>query len=85
MEVTTTLFGLLGSITASLLFFPQVIASYKSKKVDDIAWSGIGIGMLNGFFWIVYGIMKADPFIYVTNIILFVGAALLMGIKKKYS
>lgn len=78
------LFGLLGSITASLLFFPQVWVSFKTKKTHDIAWSGILIGMLNGFFWIVYGLMKMDPFIWVTNVILFVGATLLLVLKKKY-
>lgn len=80
----TPLFGLLGSITASLLFFPQVWVSFKTKKTHDIAWSGILIGMLNGFFWIVYGLMKMDPFIWVTNVILFIGASLLLVLKKKY-
>ncbi len=78
------LFGLLGSITASCLFFPQVWVSFRTKKTKDIAWSGIVIGMLNGFFWIVYGLMKIDPFIWVTNVILLVGAFLLLVLKKKY-
>jgi len=79
-----TFFGLAGSTTAALLFFPQVWASFRSKSTKDIAWSGIIIGMLNGFFWIVYGFYKADPFIYVTNIILLFGATLLMFLKAKY-
>lgn len=79
-----TLFGLLGSITASCLFFPQVWVSFRTKHTRDIAWSGILIGMLNGTFWIVYGLLKMDPFIWVTNVILFVGAFLLLTLKKKY-
>lgn len=78
------LFGILGSITAASLFFPQVWKSYKTKKTQDLSWFGIIIGMLNGAFWIVYGLLRADPFIYITNIILFVGAFLLMVLKKKY-
>ena len=78
------LFGLLGSITAASLFFPQVWSSYKAKKTHDLAWFGIILGMLNGVFWIAYGLMKLDPFIYVTNMILFVGAFLLFVLKKKY-
>ena len=84
MENLEIIFGVLGSITAALLFFPQVLASYKSKKTHDIAWFGIAIGLLNGFFWIVYGLFKSDPFIYITNIVLFIGAFLLFLLKKKY-
>ena len=79
-----SLFGLLGSITAASLFFPQVWSSYKAKKTRDIAWFGIVIGMLNGIFWVVYGLLKMDPFIYVTNTVLFVGAFLLMLLKRRY-
>jgi uncharacterized protein with PQ loop repeat len=84
MQNLETVFGLLGAVTASLLFFPQVWASYKSKKTQGLAWSGIIIGMLNGVFWVTYGMFKGDPFIYVTNSLLFIGAFLLMVLKKKY-
>lgn len=77
-------FGLLGSITAASLFFPQVYASWKTHKTRDLAWSGIVIGILNGFFWITYGLLRSDPFIYVTNIILLIGALLLLLLKKRY-
>lgn len=79
-----SLAGFLGAITASGLFFPQVWVSYRTKKTRDIAWSGIVIGMLNGIFWTAYGVGKADPFIYITNIILFIGVFMLMLLKKKY-
>lgn len=79
-----SIFGLLGSMTAASLFFPQVWRSYRTKHTRDIAWFGIIIGMLNGVFWVVYGFFKIDPFIYVTNIILFVGAFLLMLLKRKH-
>jgi len=78
------LFGFLGSITAASLFFPQIIKSFKLKKTKDIAWFSIVIGMLNGIFWIVYGLLKTDPFIWLTNAILFAGAFLLFLLKKRY-
>lgn len=84
MVDTASLFGLLGSITAASLFFPQVFASYKSKRTKDISWFIIIIGMLNGIFWLVYGLLKNDPFIYITNLILFIGAFLLFLLKKKH-
>lgn len=77
-------FGLLGSIAAASLFFPQVYISWKTKKTSDLAWFGIIIGILNGVFWIIYGLLRSDPFIYVTNTILLIGALLLLLLKKRY-
>ncbi len=76
--------GVLGSITAASLFFPQVYVSYRSRQTRDLSWFGIVVGMLNGVFWTTYGFLNADPFIYVTNAILFVGASMLMLLKGKY-
>ena len=84
MNDIASLFGLLGAITASSLFFPQVWASYKTKKTHDLAWSFIIIGILNGTFWIIYGLLRSDPIIYVTNMVLFIGALLLAVLKKKH-
>ena len=80
----TFVFGLLGSITASTIFFPQVWKSWKTKRTKDLSWYTIFIGVLNGFFWTVYGFMKSDPFIYVTNILLLTATLLLAVLKKKY-
>ena len=80
----TSIFGLLGSITASSLFFPQVWTSYKSKRTHDLAWPGIIIGLLNGLIWIIYGYLKLDYFLLTTNILLFLGAFLLFLLKRKY-
>ncbi len=79
-----SVFGILGAITASSLFFPQVWTSYKTKRTKDLAWFTIVIGMLNGAFWVAYGVLKNDPFIYITNTLLFTGVFLLALLKKKY-
>jgi len=77
-------FGFLGSITASTIFFPQVWKTWKTKKTKDLSWPIIIIGVFNGFFWTAYGLLKSDPFIYVTNIFLFTATFLLAIMKKKY-
>lgn len=58
--------------------------SLDNKKTKDLSWLTIMIGTLNGFFWVVYGLLKSDPFIYVTNVLLFTATALLVVLKKKY-
>ena len=76
--------GLCGSITAASLFFPQVWASHKTKKTKHLAWTTIVIGLANGIIWACYGFLKHDPYIYVTNIILFIGVFLLLLLKRKH-
>jgi len=80
----TSWLGLFGSITAGSLFFPQVWASHRSKKTKHLAWTTIYIGLLNGVLWTGYGLLRTDPYIYVTNIVLFIGALLLLLLKKKH-
>lgn len=79
-----SLLGLLGAITASSIFIPQVLASYKNKKTKDIAWFTIIISVVNALFWTGYGFIRTDPFIYVTNMISFVASFLLALLKRKY-
>ncbi|NIJ43617.1 MtN3 and saliva related transmembrane protein [Wenyingzhuangia heitensis] len=79
-----SLFGVLGAMTSSSMFFPQVWKSFKQKDTSSLSWPGLVIGMLNGFFWLMYGILKLDPYIYVTNSFFTLGAVLLLILKFKY-
>ncbi len=79
-----SVFGLLGAVTASTIFMPQVWKAWKTRKTKDLSWLMIIIGVLNGFFWIAYGVLKSDPYIYVTNMFLFAATACLALMKSKY-
>ncbi|MBI4019008.1 MAG: PQ-loop repeat-containing protein [Candidatus Aenigmarchaeota archaeon] len=78
------LLGLSGSITASILFFPQVWASYRTKRTKDLSWAVILIGIINGAIWTVYGLLKADMFIYATNSMIVIATSMLLMLKRKY-
>ncbi len=77
-------FGLLGSITASTIFLPQVWKAWKTKRTGDLSWFTILLGIANGLLWITYGFMKSDPFIYVTNILLFSATSTLAVLKNRF-
>jgi MtN3 and saliva related transmembrane protein len=79
-----SVFGLMGAITAAGLFYPQVWKSYRTRRTNDVSWLGVVFWMLDGIIWIIYGLLRSDPFIYVTNIALFIGAFLMMVLKKRY-
>lgn len=78
------LLGLAGSFTAATLFLPQVYQAAKTKHTKDLSWNTIYLGLANGIFWTTYGVLKADPFIYVTNSILFAAIFMLAALKKRY-
>ena len=84
MVELVSIIGLLGSVTAASLFFPQVWKSFKTKKTKDLSYITVSIGITNGLLWATYGLIKSDPFIYVTNIILFIATLSLGLLKKKY-
>ncbi len=84
MAELVSVIGLFGSITAASLFFPQVYTSWKTKKTKDLAWFTILIGIANDLFWIAYGLIKADPFIYITNSLLAIAVFILAVLKKRY-
>ncbi|NJB81933.1 SemiSWEET family sugar transporter [Wenyingzhuangia aestuarii] len=84
MITIASVFGVLGGITSSSMFFPQVWKSYKQKDTSSLSWIGLCVGALNGFFWLMYGVFKDDPIIYVTNSFFTLGALLLLMLKMKY-
>ncbi len=83
MEIVSIL-GFIGAATAGLLFFPQVIKSYRSKKTDEIAWFGVILGVINCIVWISYGLLRGDVFVWGTNVVMMSGALFLGGLKLKY-
>lgn len=83
MELVS-LFGLLGSVTAASLFFPQVWKAWKTKRTENLSWLTILIGIFNGLVWTSYGVLKLDPFIYITNVLLMTALVILALLKNMY-
>ena len=76
--------GFLASTTAASLFFPQVWSAWRRKRTCDLSWLMILIGVANSCLWLLYGLLKSDPFIYVTNSLGFIATAMLFLLKRKY-
>lgn len=76
--------GVMGGITSSSMFFPQVWKSFKQKDTSSLSWLGLIVGFVNGVFWLSYGVLKNDPILYVTNSFFTTGALLLILLKLKY-
>jgi MtN3 and saliva related transmembrane protein len=62
-----TLIGLLAGIFTTIAVVPQIIKSWKTKKVVDVSPLMYSILVIGVGLWVVYGILKMDYPIIITN------------------
>jgi len=77
--------GLIASVFLSIAGLPQVLKSWRTKKVDDISIVMILLLLFAFSLWIIYGIAISElPIIIVNGIsFMFMAVALLLKIKYK--
>ncbi|NNE78351.1 MAG: SemiSWEET transporter [Pricia sp.] len=59
--------GIFAGIFTTIAAVPQIVKAWKSKKVDDVSPWMFCVLILGVFLWTVYGIIKVDFPIIVTN------------------
>ncbi len=85
MDFFVELMGYLGGFFIMLSFIPQVIKSYKTKKVDDIS-TGLAIAsVIGGIFWEIYGFMVNSMPLIIMNGIFCILVVILLVLKLKYN
>ncbi len=65
----TTVIGFVAGILTSVSMLPQVIKTFKEKKVEDVSVLMLLVLIAGISLWIWYGIKKEDYPILVTNCI----------------
>ncbi len=73
-----------GFIT-TLTFLPQVLKTYKEKSARDISLNMFLIAATNEIMWVVYGFLKNDMVIVLTNAVVLVLSLTMIVFKLKYS
>ena len=76
--------GYLGGFFITISFIPQVIKSYKTKRVEDISFLMILFSIIGTIFWLIYGLMKQSMPLILTNIIFGVIVLLQIYLKLRY-
>lgn len=82
MELVTVI-GYLAGIFTTLAVVPQIYKAIKTSKTDDISPVFFSILLLGVGLWAVYGIIKTDWPIILTNGISFILNATMLGIYIK--
>ncbi len=73
-----------GFIT-TLTFLPQVIKTYREKSVRDISLNMFLLAAINEVMWIVYGFLKSDMVIVLTNVVVLGMSLTMIFFKLNYS
>ena len=72
-----------GAIT-TLTFLPQVIKTWKEKSAKDISLLMFVIAVTHEIMWIVYGVLRGDMVIVLTNAVILVMSLMMIYFKLKY-
>ncbi len=72
-----------GFIT-TLTFLPQVLKTYKEKSARDVSLNMFIIAAVNEVMWIVYGALRNDNVIILTNAVVLAMSLTMIFFKLKY-
>lgn len=64
---TTQIVGIIAGVLTAISMLPQLIKMVKEKKADDVSLLMLLVLLAGLSLWVVYGIMREDLPIIVTN------------------
>lgn len=76
--------GIAAGICTSISLLPQLVKIIQTKKADDISWLMLFILLTGISGWIVYGMLKTDYPIIITNSFSFLVNLVIIGFAIKY-
>lgn len=76
--------GYAAGFITTLTFLPQVIKTYKEKSAKDVSLNMFLIAAVNEVMWIIYGFLRNDMVIILTNIVILCMSITMIFLKFKY-
>ena len=80
-----TILGYTAGVVTTLIFLPQVLKTWKEKSAKDISLLTFLIAAVNQMMWIVYGALRNDLIIILTNSAVLVMSLTMIYLKLRYS
>lgn len=77
--------GYSAGVITTLTFLPQVIKTWREKSAKDISLLMFIIAATNEVMWIVYGAMKNDWVIILTNAVVLCLSLIMIFLKLRYN
>ena len=76
--------GFVAGLLTAISMLPQLIKTIKQKKADDISVVMLLVLMFGVSLWIVYGFLKTELPIIITNMVSFLLNVWMFVLRKKY-
>ena len=84
MQSYTVYLGIFAGICTGISLLPQLIKLLKEKKAEDLSMAMLVVLLVGLSGWIVYGLLKQDWPIIVTNAFSFCVNALIIAFTLRY-
>ena len=84
MNNMTDILGFLAASLTTFSFLPQAVKTIKTKDTSGISlvmYSMFTLGILG---WLIYGFLKQDIPLFLANLVTFILASTILGLKIKY-
>lgn len=81
----TQVIGMIAGILTASSLLPQLIKTLKEKKAEDVSIGMLVVLFLGVGLWIVYGVMRDDLPIIITNSFSLLLNATMIGLRFKYN
>jgi MtN3 and saliva related transmembrane protein len=79
-----TIFGAVAGTISSVTFLPQVIKIWKTKSAKDLSFGTLFFLVLGVSMWLIYGLLKTDYPIIITNGIVLSMVFVMLYFKYKF-
>jgi MtN3 and saliva related transmembrane protein len=76
--------GYVAGLLTTLTFLPQVIKTVKEKSAKDVSLNMFLIAAANQVLWVIYGVLKKDLVIIMTNVLILVLSLTMILLKLKF-
>ena len=83
--IVTTVFGYLASATGTVLMLPQVIRSWRTRRVSDVSLGMVWLYVINCGLWLVYGVLAHLPPVWLANAAAFAISLVQLGLKVRHA
>lgn len=75
--------GMVAGICTSISFFPQAMRILKTKRTEELSLVTYIIYVCGISMWIIYGVLRQDIAVWLTNVVSFFPACLILWLKIK--
>ena len=83
-QLIADIFGYSATVLGTLVFLPQVIQIWKTKKAKDVSLLSFSMILFGTFLWLIYGLLISATPIIIVNSVIAVLSLLIIIMKLKY-